>query len=222
MRCNLCHLPLFLPWGICSQCNVHLPVLISSCRRCGLPMIGKNKSCYNCVILQPKWDHLIAVADYEHPFKKLIYQFKYNKNIELAFPLSRLMLMSWLNMRREVCLLKPDIVTCIPLYHSRYWSRGFNQSELLAKHIAHWMSVEFSPYLLNCRAKRRDQKKLSKRQRMYNSQQVFRCDRPLSGKSIAIIDDIVTTGNTINEACKQLKLQGAVNIQVICLCRTSL
>ncbi|WP_392561203.1 double zinc ribbon domain-containing protein [Orbus sturtevantii] len=222
MNCILCRLPLTLHWGICSQCFRHLPYFVSVCYRCGLPLFIKDTPCYHCLSLKPNWHRLIAVADYQKPFTKLIYQFKFNQKTELSYPLARLIFLAWYNARLSTGLIKPDIVTCVPLHHNRYWSRGYNQSALLAKHIAYWLGADFRPYLLQRKNNQADQKSLSKLQRRQNVEHIFYCKASLMEKTIAVIDDIVTTGYTINEVSKQLMLQGALNIQVLCLCRTTL
>lgn len=222
MNCILCHLPQRLSWGICSQCAKHLPYSISACIVCGLPLFINNGRCHHCERILPNWHRLIAVADYQRPFIKLIYQFKSNQKTALSYPLARLMFLAWYQQRQIYNLHRPDIVTCIPLYQKRYWSRGYNQSELLANHISHWLNSDFYPYLLQRKSQVKDQKILSKRQRLQNVQDVFSCNVDLTGKTIAIIDDIVTTGQTIKEASKQLRLKGATAIQILCLCRTTL
>lgn len=222
MRCIICQLSLTLFWGICSQCYQHLPKLTSACLRCGLPLFPINKPCHHCQVLKPNWDNLIAVADFVPPFTKLIYQLKFNHHTELAYPLARLMLLAWLNVRYQTGIVKPDIVTCVPLHQHRYWWRGYNQSQLLAQTIAHWLGSQFQPYLIKRQKSTIEQKTLSKQQRKYNISNVFYCNTALHGKSVAIIDDIVTTGHTIRAVCKVLCRQGIQHIQVICLCRTSL
>lgn len=222
MNCILCQLPLRLAWGICSQCLKHLPHSISACIVCGLPLFMPKERCHHCEQISPNWNKLIAVADYQQPFIRLIYQFKSNKKIALSYPLARLMFLAWYQKRQIYGLYRPDIVTCIPLSQKRYWLRGYNQSELLAKHISHWIRSDFYPYLLQRKHKTKEQKILSKQQRSKNVQDVFSCDVDLTGKTIAVIDDIVTTGQTIKEASKQLKLKGAKDIQILCLCRTNL
>ncbi|WP_392552391.1 hypothetical protein RHO13_06810 [Orbus wheelerorum] len=222
MNCILCYLPLNLHWGICSQCFQHLPRIISACSVCGLPLFNKNNSCHHCQLLKPSWHKLIAVANYQKPFTKLIYQFKSNQKIELSYPLARLMFLAWYDERLSTGLCKPDIVTCVPLHHNRYWSRGYNQSALLAKHIAYWLGADFKPFLLKRKTKSADQKSLSKFQRQKNVEHIFDCETDLMKKTIAVIDDIVTTGSTIDEVSKQLILRGALNIQILCLCRTTL
>ena len=222
MRCIICRLPVKLVWGICSQCYQLLPKLISVCKKCGLPLFPANKSCHHCLKILPNWDNLIAVGDYEQPYTKWIYQLKFNQHTELAYPLARLMLLAWFNARNLYGLKKPSIVTCIPLHHHRYWSRGYNQSQLLARLIAHWLGAEWLPYLIKRNKNTIDQKILSKQRRKGNIENVFNCNKQLQGKTIAVIDDIVTTGYTVQAACHQLKQQGAGEIQIICLCRTSL
>lgn len=222
MRCIICQLPLRLNWGICGQCYHYLPKLISVCYRCGLPLFPVTKPCHHCDKLKPNWDNLIAVADFVPPFTKLIYRFKLNNHPELAHPLARMMMLAWLAARNETGLRKPDIITCIPLHQRRYWSRGYNQSELLAKIFSHWLNKHFQPYLIKRQKQTNDQKTLSKQQRKDNIVNVFSCQTSLQGKSIAIIDDIVTTGHTIRAASKVLRQQGVQHIQIICLCRTSL
>lgn len=222
MNCVLCQLPLNLPWGICSQCFQHLPHCITGCSVCGLPLFNQQQSCYHCHELKPNWQRLIAVADYKAPFTKLIYQFKSAQKTAFSFALARLMFLAWYQQRLATGIARPDIVTCVPLHRSRYWSRGYNQSALLAKHIAHWLAADFQPHLILCNVKKQDQKTLSKIARQRNVASVFECHSNLTGKTIAVIDDIVTTGHTINAVSKQLRLQGARYIQILCLCRTSL
>ncbi|XKM13470.1 phosphoribosyltransferase family protein [Orbaceae bacterium ac157xtp] len=222
MLCILCHLPLKLNWGICSQCASHFPYLPSTCPVCGLPLSDLKQPCHFCKKLQFKWDNLIAVADYKPPFPKLIQQFKSYNKVEYGYAFSRLLFINWYYQRLQNKVFKPDLITCIPLHHHRYWQRGYNQSELLAKPLAKWIKCDYQPYLLSRTVNRSDQKMLSKTLRQTNISHAFDCQKELTGKTIAIVDDVITTGSTMNEACRLLKLCGATKIQVLCLCRTSL
>ncbi|KDN10645.1 hypothetical protein GAPWKB30_0801 [Gilliamella apicola] len=132
------------------------------------------------------------------------------------------MFLAWYQRREIDALIKPDLVTCVPLHHFRYWSRGFNQAELLAKPIARWLDCEFYPYLLSRTSNVQDQKKLSLTERIANVEKLFICHQNLSHKSVMLIDDIVTTGNTIDAISQQLKNCGATSVYVVCLCRTVL
>lgn len=223
MRCFLCHMPLKLPFhGICSQCLANLPKLGKVCRQCGLPHALNNTRCYRCHKKPNHWDELIAVSDYVYPLKKMIPEFKFHRKVELTVPLARLMFLAWYQRRLQCGIIKPDIMTCVPLHPIRYWSRGFNQAERLAKPLAKWINKDFYPHLLYRHTMRRDQKRLTKHLRELNVKTLFGCDKDLTGKSILLIDDIVTTGHTINAISDLLKKQGASYVQIICLCRTVL
>lgn len=222
MNCILCHLPINLPWGICSQCLKACSSSVSVCIVCGLPLLTQNTLCHHCTVFKPNWDRLSAFSDYVYPFKHLIYQLKSNNKTALSFALARFIFLAWYQLRQNTGLLKPDIVTCAPLYKTRYWSRGYNQSALLAKPVAHWIGADFQPYMIKRNVSRTDQKLLSKQQRATNVSKIFTCQHDLRGKTVAIIDDIVTTGHTVNEISKQLRQQGALQIQILCLCRTRL
>jgi ComF family protein len=216
-------MPLFLSHhGICSQCVKNLPKFNRVCYQCGLPHSLTTKICYRCRDRKPYWDELIAVTEYVNPLKKLIHHVKFYNKIELTLALARLMILAWYQKRQMMGLEKPDLITCVPLHHIRYWSRGYNQAELLAKPIAKWLNRDFYPYLLHRKQYTPDQKNLSLKERMQNVETLFTCRQNIAHKSVMLIDDIVTTGNTINAICQQLKICGASNIQVMCLCRTLL
>lgn len=223
MLCLLCKMPLQLAsHGICSQCVKNLPNLNKSCHQCGLPHSLFTPICYRCREKKPCWDELIAVSDYISPLKKLVHDLKFYQKVELSTALARLMFLAWYKNREENRCLKPDIITCVPLHHIRYWSRGFNQAEILAKPIASWLKRPFHPHLLTRKRHALDQKKLSIDARKNNVESLFSCHQKLLNKSVMIIDDIVTTGNTVNAISQQLKSVGVTHIQVICLCRTVL
>ncbi|OCG00437.1 hypothetical protein A9G12_04935 [Gilliamella sp. wkB112] len=223
MRCMLCNMPLYLPnHGICNQCIKNLPKLDKVCYQCGLPHSLATDICYRCREEKPYWDELVAVSDYIHPLKKLIHHFKFNQRIEVNMALARLMFLAWYQRRQSLGIDKPDLVTCVPLHHIRYWSRGFNQAQLLAKPIAKWLNRDFAPYLLARKHQAVDQKNLSLERRALNVEKLFSCKQNLLNKSVMLIDDIVTSGNTINAISKQLKNCGAIRVQIICLCRTVL
>lgn len=223
MRCFLCNMPLVLAHhGICSQCVENLPKFNKVCHQCCLPHSLLTNECYRCREKRPYWDEMVAATEYVDPLKKLIQHLKFHSKVELTNALARLMFLAWYQRRLSRGLAKPDLVTCVPLHHFRYWSRGFNQAALLAKPIARWLNRDFQPHLLSRKFAARDQKNLSLKQRMSNVETIFRCHFDLTNQSVMLIDDIVTTGNTVNVICQQLKACGAAHVQVVCLCRTVL
>ncbi|MDF7670467.1 phosphoribosyltransferase family protein [Orbaceae bacterium ESL0721] len=223
MRCFLCRLHLNLSYhGICSNCIDLLPRLGKVCAKCGLPHSLTSEICYRCLENSSSWDRLISVTDYVEPLKKMIHHLKFYQKIELSYALSRLMFLAWYRLYLQGELSKPDCITCVPLHHHRYWLRGYNQAELLAKPIAHWLNRPFYPYLLYRKQRKQDQKSLSRIGRAKNVVTLFGCDSDLTGRSILVVDDIVTTGSTCNAISERLKDQGAREVQILTLCRTFL
>lgn len=219
-RCWLCFQPLMLSHhGICSFCLPLIRNLPEGCSYCGLPT-SQNEVCYQCQLNPPPWECLMAVSSYEYPLKWLIHRLKFKGHTELSYGLSRLLLLKWVAERRARGLTKPDIVLPVPLFRYRQWRRGFNQSALLAKPLAKWLEAEYNAKLLVRNEARRDQKQLTAKSRQSNLKRVFRCKEQVTGKRILLVDDIVTTGSTVNEICELLKKQNPHAIQIICLCRT--
>lgn len=219
-RCWLCQQSLFLPrHGICCVCLrslTHPP----SCPRCGLPALHPRLACGRCLLRAPVWDAVVYASDYQPPLSTLVKKYKWGGMPELAYPLARLLLLSWLRAYRQGVVVKPDYVLAVPLHQRRCWRRGFNQSDLLARLLAHWMGCRYEPLALQrCRATA-SQQRLNAVSRRRNLRGAFQCHLALHGQHVALLDDVVTTGSTVAEICRVLKASGAASIQILCLCRT--
>lgn len=219
--CWLCHLPLMLKTtGICTGCQCRLPPLPFLCRRCGLPAAPDTAECGRCLTDPPPWQHLVCAGDYLPPLSRLLHKFKFSGNTALSVMLARLILLSFLQQHRDYGLRKPDILLCSPLHRQRLWQRGFNQSALLAQPLAHWLSCEFAPFALRRHRKTAVQHLLNIRQRKRNLRNAFCVEKDLTGRHVALVDDVVTSGSTAGEISRLLSLHAVASIQVWCLCRT--
>ena len=220
-RCWLCHLPLACPvWGLCSSCTAIFPPPLAVCPQCGLPALSERLSCGRCLLQPPPWDTLIYVADYKPPLRRLIHDLKFNGTPALAPALARLLLLSILHARRERLLILPSLVLSVPLHHRRVLWRGYNQSALIAKPLAHWLGCRYADKAVRRIRAGFTQHQLGAKQRQSNLKGAFRVEIPVAGLHIAIVDDVVTTGSTVAEIARLLKKQGAATVQVWCLCRT--
>lgn len=220
-NCWLCHLPVVTSSrGICSLCLRQLPPLPPLCHRCGLPAAPDTRECGRCLIDPPPWQALVCASDYQPPLSRLLHQFKFSGNTALAVMLAKLILLSWLQRHGEHGLQKPDLIVSSPLHRHRLWQRGFNQSALLAQPLAHWLSCDYAPQALSRIRKTAVQHQLGLRQRKRNLRGAFIVNQPLRGLHIALVDDVVTSGNTASEIVQTLQASGASSVQVWCLCRT--
>jgi ComF family protein len=108
----------------------------------------------------------------------------------------------------------------VPLHPYRHWRRGYNQTELLARHLARWLSVEYqADGLLRIRAAA-PQQTLNADARRGNLLGAFHCNADVAGKTVALVDDVVTTGSTAQELSRLLLAHRAKTVKIWCICRT--
>ncbi|CNC75262.1 DNA utilization protein GntX [Yersinia pseudotuberculosis] len=226
-QCWLCQQPLYHNrHGICCYCQRHLPVLPPCCPCCGLPSTSTFLRCGRCLIAPPRWHHMMFVGDYAPPLSGLIKQLKFGGAPQLAPVLARLLLLRWLRHWRETqCrnsdkVIKPQRIVSVPLHHWRCWRRGYNQTDLLARPLAHWLGCDYTPLTLQRIHATPPQQRLTAVQRRKNVRGIFRCAESVRGQHIALLDDVVTTGSTLNEIAHLLWAQGIASLQIWCVCRT--
>ncbi|QHB34361.1 DNA utilization protein GntX [Yersinia canariae] len=219
--CWLCQQPLYHPkHGICCYCRRHFPPLPPCCSYCGLPCGNTVLPCGRCLKQPPRWMRMIFVSDYAPPLNGLIKKLKFNGATSLAPVLARLFLLRWLDARRHGNVIKPDRIISVPLHRWRCWRRGYNQTDLLARPLAHWLGCHYSNTTLRRIRATPPQQQLKAAARRQNMQGIFHCMESVRGQHIALLDDVVTTGSTVNEIAKLLWAQGIASLQVWCICRT--
>ena len=160
--------------------------------------------------------------DYDHKFiEKIIKRYKYDYIEKLADPLSSL-----LCQQAQQLNLPPDtMITNVPLHHYKKRQRGFDQTELLAKKLAQKLNLPYQALLQRIK-KTKSQAQMNKADRQENVSGAFTIlDRPsnyyTTSNSILLIDDIATTGATLNEAAKILNQAGYKNINCLVLAKNN-
>lgn len=186
-------------------------ILPEKCLGCQRKNIGYL--CSECLNkIPPCFDHsnVLAAASYKSPLvKKAIWLLKYKRVKKLAEPLAELMYQRIFAKGHEFnsCIIIP-----VPLSKKRLRERGFNQAELIARHLAEKMSVKMSSSILEKIKHTESQVKAGKREkRLKNLEGSFLVSKPelIKGKNIILIDDVSTTGATLFEAGRVLKKSGA-------------
>jgi len=163
---------------------------------------------------------MVFASDYNGPIGRLVQRMKFSSLPELATPLSRLLLLRWLMRFRQGNVPRPDVLLSVPLHVHRYRQRGYNQSELLARPLARWLKCDYLPDALWRNRSTPPQLGLDEKQRKRNLRNAFSVNESLSGRHIALLDDVITTGSTLREITKVLLNQPIASIQVFCICRT--
>ncbi|XBS69521.1 DNA utilization protein GntX [Acerihabitans sp. KWT182] len=220
--CWLCRQSLwFSHQGICRCCAVRLlDGRERCCPRCGLPAGNTSLPCGRCLMKAPPWEKLLYVTDYQLPLSQLIKRLKYHDGTGLARVLARLLLLRWLEARREQCLPRPGLILNVPLHAYRHWRRGYNQSDLLARAMARWLNVDYCADALVRTRAAPPQQTLHAGARRRNLRGAFDCCIDVAGKTVALVDDVVTTGSTVEELTRLLLSKRAKAVQVWCICRT--
>jgi ComF family protein len=192
--------------GLCDGCRKTLPRLPGKhCPVCALPN-PTGEPCGRCVSEVPLFDRVVAAFTYEFPASVLIQGLKYHGDLACARPLAAGLADA---LDHEPY---PDLIIPMPLARARLANRGFNQ----AMEIAHLVAMEFGLAVsVNiCRRTRETapQADLPWKQRATNIRNAFSCDADVNGKSVAVVDDVLTTGATLNELARTLKRRGASEV----------
>lgn len=219
--CWLCQMPLVLSQhGLCNYCYRQLPLPPPCCPRCGLPALNTVKECGACLVRPPSWKRLLFVSDWQPPLSTWVKQLKFSQATALSNMLARLMLLQWLSLRREHNLRRPDLMLCVPLHTKRAWFRGYNQMDEISRRLARWTGCQYAPAGLRRHRPTHIQHHLQAVARRKNLRGAFRVEFPVQGRHITLMDDVVTTGSTVNEISRILLAAGAASVQVWSLCRT--
>jgi len=219
--CWLCRMPLMMSrWGVCSVCTRSFNTRRRCCPQCGLPAMSPTLPCGRCLQNPPPWCALVAVDDYVQPLSGLIHKLKFTGQSQLASPLARLLVLAVLHARRVRALPNVDLIINVPLHSRRHWRRGYNQSDLVCRPLAHWLSCAYFSGALKRTRATAVQHRLNARLRKRNLKNAFHLELSVKGRHIAIVDDVVTTGSTVSDLSRLLLQSGAASVQVWCLCRT--
>lgn len=207
---------------ICTACLNDLPWLGSACRQCALPLPREDSLCGQCQRKPPAFSQVIAPFRYCFPLDSLIPAFKYQHKLTYGRLMARLLLQAIAHHYEEHNQALPQLILPLPLHRARQAQRGYNQALELARPIARHLAVPLDRRNLMRQRATTSQQGLDAQQRRSNLQGAFACRNPeqLVGRHLALVDDVVTTGTTVNEASRTLLDAGAASVSIWCIART--
>ncbi|EKT57190.1 phosphoribosyltransferase family protein [Providencia burhodogranariea] len=219
--CWLCHQPLkLISQGVCSFCLKSLPLMPNCCPRCALPSEQQDVMCGRCLKQPPAWQRLVTVTPYQAPLRKLIHRYKFNSQSQLAFALARIFVLHWLNGYRQMRWPKPDMIVTIPLHPNRLWQRGFDHVAFIGEYLARWLNITYSRNSLLRTRDTLTQITLKRKYRHSNLNGAFSLTTSVTGRQVAILDDVITTGATMQAAAQLLICAGVQTVEAWSVCRT--
>lgn len=215
---NICHLCCGTCHGLlCEVCKDSLQSNCGNrCDHCDVPMEQAATYCSHCLTKPPSYSKLISAWVYHSPMNQLIAAFKDQHQHFWGAYLAQ-DLIERLHLAYEHT--KPDLVIAVPLHWRKRLLRGFNQSHFIAHQLAKSLDLPYARKLKKVAATKA-QKELSRQQRITNLRQTFKITGKVEGQYIALVDDVVTTGATVETLSRMLLKAGAKQVDVWALART--
>lgn len=210
-------------WGlqaVCETCHLRYAAPVARCERCALQVPDGVAICGACLVDPPAFDAALAGIDYAHPWSALIAQFKFRGALELAHTL-----VAPLQSARQ-CRGRPapDLVLPVPLSAQRLRQRGYNQAWEATRRLARALDLRSDPHLLLRVKDSPHQLSLPPEGRAANVRGVFAVEplrrAELQDRTVAVVDDVMTTGATFAEIARVLKQAGAARVEAWALART--
>jgi ComF family protein len=204
-------------WGgntsaVCRGCLNDLPWHPkNACPQCGLSSTGQL--CGSCISSPPDFDATISIFLYDFPIEAMMQRYKYGNMLSLCAFFGQML-------SEKVSTDSVDLIIPMPMHPQRLKERGFNQALEISKilSISHEEKLD---YRSSGRQKLTPpQASLPLKERVKNIKGAFNVNTDLTGKRIAIVDDVMTTGASLNELAKTLKKAGAAHVECWVIART--
>ncbi|WP_103203553.1 ComF family protein [Herbinix hemicellulosilytica] len=224
VRCPVCgNIVIPKDRNICTQCEDKLQFISEPrCKKCSKPIDDEQKEyCIDCEKREYHYEQGFSVWIYDSAIKKAIMDFKYRHKKEYAKYFTQAVVERYGN---KILYLAPDALVPVPLHKSKYRERGYNQAEILARSIGKELNIPVLPDLLVRNKKTLPQKQLSDKERLKNLREAFEINKAYDENKISklnrlmLVDDIYTTGSTIEACASVLKQKGISCVYFITLC----
>lgn len=207
-KCIICEEPI-LEYGYCSKCDGKLkPIAEEMCLACG----SRRKHC-ECKSRIYHFDAITAPYFNEGYAKQGVYDLKFHNKFHCLKPFSKQMAKKVIkNIGKE----NIDLICSVPASVSSLYDRGFNQSDLFAREISELLKTEYKSKLIKKKESVKSQHRIkSIEDRINNVRNGYVVCEKIKTKNVLLVDDIKTTGATIDECARQLKFAGAENVYCV-------
>jgi ComF family protein len=220
--CPACRDPVAEPGGLCPACWATLSFIAPPyCERLGIPFAydpGRGILSTEAIADPPAYQRARAAVRYDEVARRLVHALKFGDRLDLAPTLGR-----WMALAGKTLLAEADGLVPVPLHWRRLWARRFNQSAALANVISRASGVPVAPAALARVKATVQQVGLTRAERAVNVQGAFRVPEgsraAVDGRRLVLVDDVLTTGATIDACARVLLRAGAAQVDVLVFAR---
>jgi ComF family protein len=220
--CPTCREPVADTGGLCGTCWSKISFITPPfCERLGIPFAydpGPGVLSMEAIADPPAYGRARAAVRYDDVARTLVQAFKYGDRLDLTHGMAR-----WMAIAGRDLLDGTDALVPVPLHWRRLWTRRFNQASVLAQAISRQSGVPVDHDLLARVRPTRQQVGLSRNERDANVQGAFRVPQQsrsgVRGKRLVLVDDVLTSGATVDNCARTLLKAGAVNVDVLVFAR---
>ena len=198
--------------AFCTDCWKQVDFLgENGCSTCGMPLQATEQStCGACLARPPRIERSRAVVAYGELARGLAIRLKYGRKVAVARTMARYM--------APLVVAGGDrVLVPVPLHRTRLWNRGFNQSALIARELSRRLGIPADPLALSRTRSTPPLKDMSPLQRRKTVAGAFRVrdKRAVAGKTVILVDDVLTTGSTAEACARSLKRAGAARVELV-------
>ena len=222
---------LLMKFSSCDLCGEACTEYLLLCPTCteDLPLFHIEKiegdllnwPAVNKILPKVNFDHLICLSPYTTPFSDWLSQLKYHGRFEIASLMALLLSHQYQKTIDARINVKADLIVAVPIHITKWQQRGFNQAHLLAQVVTRHIDIPYDENMLSRSKNSKSQVGLSGKLRRENLRGLFDVHHSLekpTPEHVILIDDVVTTGATVSEISRCLKLAGVKKITVLALC----
>lgn len=215
IQCGLCCKAVYNKY-LCDYCDKSIVRLNNICSHCQWPIASGIFKCNLCIETDFDWADIQILSPYVKPIDRIIHQFKYNYDLTKGRVLADLLLKKLDNNLKHI----PEAIIPVPLYKSKLKQRGFNQTIELGEYIAKKLNIKLDYNLFAKYKNTKTQMSQDKIARINNVAGSFCFNQRPKYKSVAILDDVVTTGSTVTVLAQLLASANVEKISIWAIARS--